>query len=87
MQLPGPGTPGAKVTSDGPGTSVTTDDDSVSGPGPGHSGITVTNPKSINTEPPAPNSYICLGYTFSIIAGFCFTSWLVLQHTIILTHH
>ena len=32
-------------------------------------------PKTINSEEAAPASYICLGYIFSIIAGFCFTSW------------
>ena len=31
--------------------------------------------KTINREEAAPASYICLGYIFSIIAGFCFTSW------------
>ena len=30
--------------------------------------------KTITSEE-APASYICLGYIFSIIAGFCFTSW------------
>ena len=34
-----------------------------------------TDPKSINIDEPAPTSYVCLGYTFSIIAGFCFTFW------------
>ena len=33
--------------------------------------------KSINIDEPTPTSYICLGYIFSIIAGFCFTSWQV----------
>ena len=33
------------------------------------------HPKSINIDEPAPTSYVCLGYTFSIIAGFCFTFW------------
>jgi len=32
------------------------------------------HPHSINIDEPAPKSYVCLGYTFSIIAGFCFTS-------------
>ena len=36
---------------------------------------TETDPKSINIDEPAPTSYVCLGYTFSIIAGFCFTFW------------
>ena len=31
--------------------------------------------KTITSEEAAPASYICLGYIFSIIAGFCFTSW------------
>ena len=31
--------------------------------------------KTINIDEPAPNSYVCLGYIFSIIAGLCFTSW------------
>ena len=31
--------------------------------------------KTITSEQAAPASYICLGYIFSIIAGFCFTSW------------
>ena len=34
-----------------------------------------SHPHSINIDEPAPKSYVCLGYTFSIIAGFCFTSW------------
>ena len=34
-----------------------------------------TDPKSINIDETAPTSYVCLGYTFSIIAGFCFTFW------------
>lgn len=33
-----------------------------------------SHPHSINIDEPAPKSYVCLGYTFSIIAGFCFTS-------------
>jgi len=35
-----------------------------------------SDPKTINIDEhePAPSSYVCLGYTFSIIAGFCFTS-------------
>ena len=36
------------------------------------------DPKSINIDErdeTAPTSYVCLGYTFSIIAGFCFTFW------------
>ena len=33
----------------------------------------IADPKSINIDEPAPTSYVCLGYTFSIIAGFCFT--------------
>ena len=37
-----------------------------------------SHPHSINIDEPAPKSYVCLGYTFSIIAGFCFTSWSVL---------
>ena len=80
VQLPGPGAPGARTVT------TAADDDSDD-----HiTNNTVTDPKSINTDAPAPNSYICLGYTFSIIAGFCFTSWLVpvsTTHTIILTHH
>ena len=32
-----------------------------------------SDPKSINIDETAPTSYVCLGYTFSIIAGFCFT--------------
>jgi len=32
------------------------------------------HPHTINIDEPAPKSYVCLGYTFSIIAGFCFTS-------------
>ena len=31
--------------------------------------------KTINIDESAPNSYVCLGYIFSIIAGLCFTSW------------
>ena len=70
VQLPGPGAPGARTVT------TAADDDSDD-----HiTNNTVTDPKSINTDAPAPNSYICLGYTFSIIAGFCFTSWLV-PHT------
>ena len=34
-----------------------------------------SDPKSINIDETAPTSYVCLGYTFSIIAGFCFTFW------------
>ena len=30
---------------------------------------------TINIDEPAPKSYVCLGYIFSIIAGLCFTSW------------
>ena len=33
------------------------------------------DPKTINIDEDAPTSYVCLGYTFSIIAGFCFTFW------------
>ena len=33
----------------------------------------MADPKSINIDEPAPTSYVWLGYTFSIIAGFCFT--------------
>ena len=32
-------------------------------------------PKTINIDEPAPTSYVCLGYIFSIMAGLCFTSW------------
>ena len=39
------------------------------------SGGEAGGPKPINSEEAAPASYICLGYIFSIIAGFCFTSW------------
>ena len=39
------------------------------------SGGEAGGPKTINSEEAAPASYICLGYIFSIIAGFCFTSW------------
>ena len=39
------------------------------------SGGEAGGPKSINSKEGAPASYICLGYIFSIIAGFCFTSW------------
>ena len=38
------------------------------------SGGEAGGPKTITSEE-APASYICLGYIFSIIAGFCFTSW------------
>lgn len=41
-----------------------------------------SHPHSINIDEPAHKSYVCLGYTFSIIAGFCFTSWLVLSDTL-----
>ena len=37
------------------------------------------HPHSINIDEPAPKSYVCLGYTFAIVAGFCFTSWWVLN--------
>ena len=39
------------------------------------SGGEAGGPKTITSEEAAPASYICLGYIFSIIAGFCFTSW------------
>ena len=39
------------------------------------SGGEASGTKSITSEEAAPASYICLGYIFSIIAGFCFTSW------------
>jgi len=43
-------------------------------PGETDSHPSPNHPHSINIDEPAPKSYVCLGYTFSIIAGFCFTS-------------
>ena len=57
------------------------EDDSLSGSGSGGPAEPEegdkSDPKSINIDEPTPTSYICLGYVFSIIAGFCFTSWQV----------
>ena len=45
-------------------------------PGQGEAGDSAgEQARTINIDEPAPKSYVCLGYIFSIIAGLCFTSW------------